>query len=211
MTPAELTSLLHRANERISSVITGASSLILLAVCALIGAYGLHQIQPGIAKIIAALAILGGIVFAAAYAFLRWQRDELYDDVVLHGFRHVHPHAVARRAAQLVSRARRQQCATTLERFLDAASRKHLTPVPLPREALMEVKPQVRRLSLILRTEDVELEPAGMVLLHRFITDGATSPLFRTTAEPRDIERELTRITRVLGPELPPELERQAA
>jgi hypothetical protein len=203
--------MLARANERITSALTGASSLVVLAVAALIGGFGLHEIQAGMATMIAVLAIVGGVVLVLAYRFLHWQRDELYDDVVLHGFRHVHPQAVACRAAQLVSSARRHQCANTLERFVEAASRRHLTPVPLPREALIELKPQVHELSLILRTEDVELEPAGMVLLHRFITHGASSPLFKATAERRDLERELARITRVLGPERRDERLRDAA
>ena len=53
-------------------------------------------------------------------------------------------------------------------------------------------------LSTILRTHEVELEPAGMVLLGRFVTDGSSSPLFRVNADPRELEHELERIRRVL-------------
>jgi hypothetical protein len=77
---------------------------VLLALLALVGSYGAHKIQPGMAKTVAVLAVLGVGLLILAYRFFRWQRDELYDDVVLHGFRHVHPQAVARRAAELVSR-----------------------------------------------------------------------------------------------------------
>jgi hypothetical protein len=57
----------------------------------------------------------------------------------------------------------------------------------------------VRQLSLILRTDDVELRPAGMVLLTRLVTDGATSPLYRLNADQRELQRELDRITAVLA------------
>src|SRR6478735_936940 len=127
--------------------------------------------------------------------------DELYDDVVLHGFRHVHPQAVARRAAELVSRRQRRQIADTLDRFVAAAVENHPTPVPVHRGALIELRPQVTELSTILRTPEVELEPAGMVLLGRFISDGATSPLFKLNAHPTEVERELARIARVLNRE----------
>ena len=56
MTPSELTALLARANDRLRSALTGASSLVLLALLALIGGYGVHKIQPGMAKTVAVLA-----------------------------------------------------------------------------------------------------------------------------------------------------------
>jgi len=201
VTPSELTALLARANDRVRSALTGASSLVLLALLALIGSYGVHKIQPGIAKTVAVLAVLGVGLLILAYRFFRWQRDELYDDVVLHGFRHVHPQAVARRAAELVSRRQRRQIADTLDRFVEAAVENHPTPVPVHRGALIELRPQVTELSTILRTPEVELEPAGMVLLGRFISDGATSPLFKLNAHPTEVERELARISRVLNRE----------
>jgi hypothetical protein len=201
MTPSELTALLARANDRLRSALTGASSLLLLALLVLVGSYGVHQIQPGMAKTVAVLAVLGVALLILAYRFFRWQRDELYDDVVLHGFRHVHPQAVARRAAELVSRRQRRQIADTLDRFVEAAVENHPTPVPVHRGALIELRPQVTELSTILRTPEVELEPAGMVLLGRFISDGATSPLFKLNAHPTEVERELARISRVLNRE----------
>ena len=73
------------------------------------------------------------------------------------------------------------------------------TPVPVHRDALIELQPEVQLISTILRRDDVELEPAGMVLLRRLVTDGTTSPLFQPAAEPRELERELERIRRVLG------------
>jgi hypothetical protein len=199
MTPSELTAILARLNDRILSALTGASSLAVLTVVAIVAGYGVHQIRPGMANTVAVLSVLGGLGLMGAYKFYAWQREEVYDDIVLQGFRHVHPHAVARRAAALVSRTRRRQLADTLDRFVSAAVENHPTPVPVHRHALIAVQPQVRQLSLILRTDDVELRPAGMVLLTRLVTDGATSPLYRLNADQRELQRELDRITAVLA------------
>jgi hypothetical protein len=199
MTPSELTALLARINDRIRSAITGASSLAVLAVVSIVAGYGAHRIRPDMAKTVAVFSLIGGLAMIVAYRFYAWQREEVYDDIVLQGFRHVHPAAVARRTAALVSRTRRQQLADTLDRFVSAAVENHPTPVPVHRAAILAARPQVRHLSLILRTEEVELEPAGMVLLSRLITDGATSPLYRLTADERELRRELERIKRVLA------------
>ena len=150
------------------------------------------------AKTVAVFAGIGGIGMVAAYRFFAWQREEIYDDIVLHGFRHVHPAAVARRAAALVSWSRRTQLADTLDRFVNAAVGNKPTPVPVHRDALLAVQPQVRHLSLILRTEEVDLDPAGMVLLSRLITDGSTSPLYRLKGDERDLRHELDRIRKAL-------------
>jgi hypothetical protein len=199
MTPSELTAILGRLNDRIRSAITGASSLAALAVVAIIAGYGAHRIAPQMAKTVAVLAVLGVLLMVVASRFYAWQREEVYDDIVLQGFRHVHPAAVARRAAALVSRSRRKQLADTLDRYVSAAVDNHPTPVPVHRSAILAVRPQVRHLSLILRTDEVELDPAGMVLLSRLITDGATSPLYRLTADERELRRELERIRRALA------------
>jgi hypothetical protein len=71
--------------------------------------------------------------------------------------------------------------------------------VPVHRNALIELQPKVLMISTILRRDDVDLEPAGMVLLRRLVTDGTTSPLFHPAAESCELERELERIRRVLG------------
>jgi hypothetical protein len=201
MSPSELQALVARTNDRITSAVTGASSLVLLAVIAAVGGYGLHRIDAPLAETLTTFAALGGVVMIVAFVFLRWRREEIYDDIVLHGFRHVQPQEVARRAAELVSRHRRDQMANTLDRFVEAAVENRRTPVPVHRGALIELRPQVTQLSQILRSEEVELEPAGMVLLQRFVTDGAASPLFRTSAAPTEMERELDRIRRTLGPD----------
>ena len=198
MTPSEMTTTLARVNERIRSAVTGASSLVLLVVVTAIAGFVLHRVPSGMAKTIVVLAVAGVGGLLAATRFFAWQREELYDDIVLAGFRHVHPAAVAHRAAFLVSRTRRQQIANTLDRFVDAAVENHPTPVPVHRGALIELQPKVRQISTMLRTDEVALEPAGMVLLGRFVTDGCTSPLFRVNADPRELEHELERIRRVL-------------
>jgi hypothetical protein len=198
MTPSELTTTLARINERIRSALTGASSLVCLVLVTLVAAFVLHRVPSGMAKTIVVLALAGAAGLLAACRFFAWQRQELYDDVVLSGFRHIHGPAVARRAAELVSRTRRQQMADTLDRFVEAAVENQPTPVPVHRGALIELQPKVHQISTILRTHEVELEPAGMVLLGRFVTDGSSSPLFRVNADPRELEHELERIRRVL-------------
>jgi hypothetical protein len=199
MSPSELHALVVRMNDRITSAVTGASSLVLLAIAAAIAGYGLHRIGAPLAETLTTFAAFGGVIMVVAFVFLRWRREEIYDDIVLHGFRHVHPQQVAQRAAQLVSRGNRAEMADTLDRFVDAAVAGRRTPVPVHRGALKELHPQVKQLSAILRSEEVELEPAGMVLLQRFVTDGAVSPLFRTSAAPKEMEKELERIRRTLS------------
>src|SRR6516165_4086255 len=199
MNPSELHALVVRTNDRIRSAVTGASSLVLLAIGTAIAGYGLHRIDAPLAEPLTTFAAFGVVIMIVAFVFLRWRREEIYDDIVLHGFRHVHPQQVARRATQLVSRGKRTEMADTLDRFVEAAVANRRTPVPVHRGALKECHPQVRQLTQILRSEEVELEPAGMVLLNRFITDGSASPLFRTSAPPKEMERELDRIRRTLG------------
>ena len=199
MTPSELTASVARANDRIRSALTGATSLAALAIVTVAGCYGVHRIQPSLAKPMAVLALGGVLALAIASRVFSWQRDEIYDDIVLAGFRHVHPAAVARRARQLVSISDRRRFADTLDRFVTAAVKREPTPVPVHRDALIELQPKVQLISTILRRDDLDLEPAGMVLLRRLVTDGTTSPLFRPTAQPSELERELERIRRVLG------------
>jgi hypothetical protein len=201
MTPSELAAGVARANDRIRSALTGATSLAALAVVVLAGCYGVHRIQPELAKPMVVIALGGVLALSVASRLFCWQREEIYDEIVLAGFRHVHPAAVALRARQLVSAAYRLRFADALDRFVLAAVERQPTPVPVHRDALIELQPKVELISTILRTPDVELEPAGMVLLHRLITDGTTSPLFHPAAESRDLERELERIQRVLGVE----------
>ena len=139
------------------------------------------------------------LAFAIASRVFSWQRDEIYDDIVLAGFRHVHPAAVARRARNW-SRSTTGGGSQTRSTALSSppSSGSHWL-VPVHRDALIELQPKVRMISTILRRDDLDLEPAGMVLLRRLVTDGTTSPLFRPAAQPSELERELERIRRVLG------------
>ncbi len=186
--------MVAEVNDRLRSVWTATSSLLLLTVAALGGTYGVHALRPGMGKAMAALALCGTVGLIVAIKVLRWQRDEIYDDIVLAGFRHVHRQAVAERAAALVHRSRRRQIAQTLDSFVEAAHTRRTTAVPLHRGALRVCEPKVREISTLLRSEAIELDPAGMVLLRRLITDGARSPLYHSDAQPRELERALERI-----------------
>jgi hypothetical protein len=201
VTPSEFKATLARVNERLRSVVTAASSLLTLALVTLLCAYGLNLIAPSLAKTIATIALVGGAGLALAWRILAWQRDEIYDDIVLAGLRHVHPQEIARRTAELLSRPRRRQLADTLDRFVETAVEHQQSAVPLHRDALILLQPQVEELSAILREDERAIDPAGIVLLRRLVTDGARSPLFHPDAEPRDLARELERIRSGLGDE----------
>jgi len=199
LSPAEFTSTLTAVNNRIKSVATAASSLFTLALVALVGAFVVPLIEPGLAKTIATLAVAGSAGLALAWRLLAWKREELYDDIVLAGLRHVHPQEIARRTAELLSWGRRRQLADTLDRFVETAVEHQQSAVPLHRDALIELQPQVEELSAILREEERAVDPAGIVLLRRFVTDGARSPLFHPGSETENLARELDRIRDGLG------------
>jgi hypothetical protein len=194
MTPSEFARMLAEVNGRLRSAWTATSSLLLLTGFALAATYGVHALQPGLGKTMAVLALGGILGLIVTVKVLRWQRDEIYDDIVLSGFRHVEPQAVSQRAAALVDRTRRRQLAHTLDSFVLAARTRQATAVPLHRGALRACEPKVREISTLLRAEAVQLDPAGMVLLRRLITDGARSPLYHVGAQPRELERALERI-----------------
>ena len=163
MTPSELTVGVSRANDRIRSHADRCD----VAGCPGGGGprpvYGVHRIQPGLAQPMAALALAGVLGFEVASRVFSWQRDEIYDDIVLAGFRHVHPAAVAIRARELVSIDCQQQVADTLDRFVAAAVERQPLAVPVHRDALIELQPKVPDgVSTILRRDDVDLEPAGI-------------------------------------------------
>jgi hypothetical protein len=186
-------------NDRLRSVATAASSLATLAVVTIIGAYGVNLIQPGLAKTIATMALAGGAGLGLVWRVLAWQREEIYDDIVLAGLRHVHPQEIARRTAELLSRGRRRQLADTLDRFVETAVECRQSAVPLHRDGLIELQPQVEELAAILRAEERAVDPAGIVLLRRLVTDGARSPLFHPGSETQRLARELDRIRDGLG------------
>jgi hypothetical protein len=200
MTPSDFTRALTRLNEHLQTVRTAAASMLVLAVLAIAGAYGVSAIQPRLADVIAGMAVAGTLLAVGAAYLLARRRDEVYDDILLSGYRHVGGSAVARRAAELVSIGRRRHLATTLERFADAAQDNRPVSVPLHRSAIREMRPRVMHVAGLLRA-DQPVGPAGMVLVRRLVTDGVDSPLFHSVDRPRDLEGALDRIEAELVPE----------
>ncbi len=199
MAPSELTHALTVTTERLKTAYTVAASLITFAVIAIAAAVALRGVPP-LARASAVLAVVGGLGAVAASRVIQWRRSEIYDEIVLSGFRHVGGPAATRHAADLVSPGRRRMLARSLERLLECAVRRQAAAVPLNRVALRELEPHIRGLCVRLRAVDIAVEPAGMVLLRRLLTDGATSPLYRAQAPARDLERAIECIHNHLGP-----------
>jgi hypothetical protein len=199
MSPADFIHALSVVNERLKTARTVAISLLCFAALALAGTYGVRGIEPGLAKTMAAIALVGGLGAIVAGRFLNLHRMEILDDILLSGFRHVGGPDVGRRAAELVHIRRRRQLADTLERFVEVASTNHPCAVPLHRPALREMAPQVRELTARLREPRTEVQPSGMVLVRRLVTDGSESPIFAPIGPPRDLQRALDRIHAELG------------
>ncbi len=199
MSPADFIHALSIVNERLKTARTVAISLLCFAAVALAGTYGVRAIQPGMAKTMAAIALIGGLGAIVAGRLLNLHRVEILDDILLSGFRHVGGPDVGRRAAELVHIRRRRQLADTLERFVEVAATNHPCSVPLHRPALREMAPQVRELTARLREPSTEVQASGMVLVRRLVTDGAESPIFAPVGHPRDLRRALDRIHAELG------------
>jgi hypothetical protein len=199
LTPAEFIHALSIVNERLKTARTVAISLLAFAGLALAGTYGVRAIQPGMAKTMAAIAVIGGLGAIVTSRVLRLHRTEILDDILLSGFRHVGGPDVGRRAAELVTLQRRRQLADTLERFVEVAATNDPCSVPLHRPALREMAPKVLELTTRLREPELRVEPSGMVLVRRLVTDGCESPIFAPVGPPRDLERALDRIHTELG------------
>jgi hypothetical protein len=199
LTPAEFIHALSIVNERLKTARTVAISLLAFAALALAGTYGVRAIQPGMAKTMAAIAVIGGLGAIVTSRVLRLHRTEILDDILLSGFRHVGGPDVGRRAAELVTLQRRRQLADTLERFVEVAATNDPCSVPLHRPALREMAPKVLELTTRLREPELRVEPSGMVLVRRLVTDGCESPIFAPVGPPRDLERALDRIHAELG------------
>jgi hypothetical protein len=199
MTPSELNAKISTIEEQLRSAITAGLSLICFAVAALAAGYGVHQLAEGTARTLAVIAGIGAAAALTVGLALRWRRAEVYEDVIVSGFRHVRPQQVRERAKKLVRPSRRLQIAEALDRLVDAARLDIPTPVPIHRDALCECEPQLRTIAGALRHVDIELRPAGIVLLRRLICDGATSPVFRLEAPPRELERQLAVIVSELN------------
>lgn len=204
MAPSELTRALSLIDERLKTAYTVAGSLLGFAAAAFAAVFVLRGITPNLAATAAAISVIGAAGALAASRVCVWRREELYDEVVLSGYRHVGGDAVNRHAEMLVSADRRLMLARTLERFLEISLRNQLTAVPLDRPAVRELEPHIRGLCARVRAVDVDVHAAGMVLLRRLITDGATSPLFRASSELEnhapELERAIENIHAHLGP-----------
>jgi hypothetical protein len=199
MSPADFMNALSIVNERLRTARTVAISLLCFAGLALSGAYGVRAIEPGMAKTMAAIAVIGGLGAIAADRLLNLHRTEILDDILVSGFRHVGGPDVGRRAAELVHIRRRRQLADTLERFVEVAATSNPCAVPLHRPALREMAPKVLELTARLREPSTEVRASGMVLVRRLVTDGAVSPIFAPVGPHRDLERALDRIHAELG------------
>ena len=199
MAPSEFQHALSVVEERLRTAYTVAASLIGYACAALVAVFAVHRITPLVGTS-AALAALGGLGAVAATRVLLWKRTEIYDEIVLSGYRHVGGAEIARHTADLTSPGRRRMLADTLERLLELAVHRQVAAVPLNRTALRELEPNIRGLCIRLRAVDFAVEPAGMVLLRRLLTDGATSPLFKAHGPLREMERAIERIHNLLGP-----------
>jgi hypothetical protein len=199
MTPSDFTQALAAVNDRIRSLVTAAASLIALALLAVAASYGVHELSPGLARTIAVLALLGGGGLAVGGWLASMQRRTLYEDIIVSGFRHVYPKEVAKRATELVGVTSRLRLAGALDRFLEAARMERVAPVPVNREAMLACAAQAQAIAATLRSLAVDVEPAGMVLLQRLVTDGVTSPLFNPGRPARDLERAFDHITSTLG------------
>jgi hypothetical protein len=199
MAPSELNHSLTVFDERLKTAYTVALSLVTFALAAIVAVFAMRG-TAGLAGASAVLAAIGAAGAFVASRVIVWQRSELLDEIVLSGYRHVGGSAVARHTADLVSPERRQVFANTLERFIEVAVSHQLSSVPLDRRALRELEPHLRGLCARLRALDVPVDPAGMVLLRRLITDGATSPIFHLGDSKPELEREIERIHAQLGP-----------
>lgn len=199
MAPSELNSLLDAVNERLATAYTVAASLLAFAAACAPAAAVARSIA-GLALSSAVIAVVGSAGALVASRMLVWKRCDVYDEIVLAGFRHVGGPAAARHAADLVSADRRRMLAGTLERFLEISLRNQLAAVPLDRRSLRALEPAIRGLVARVRAVDVAVDPAGMVLLRRLITDGATSPLFQMGGPKLELERTIDRIHAMLGP-----------
>jgi hypothetical protein len=199
MAPSEFTTALTIVEERLRTTYTMAASLLSYAVLALAAALAVHGIAPLVGTS-SVLAVLGGLGAVVAARWLQWKRSEIYDEIVLSGYRHVGGSAIARHTADLVSPRRRRMLADTLERLLEFAVRRQVAAVPINRTAMRELEPHIRGLCTRLRAVDISVEPAGVVLLQRLLTDGATSPLFKAHGPLQELERAIERIHNLLGP-----------
>jgi hypothetical protein len=200
MAPSELTTALSVVDERLKTAYTVAASLLCFAAVAFVAVFAVHSITPGLAATASVISVLGAAAALVASRACVWRKEELFDEIVLAGYRHVGGDAVNRHIEGLVSADRRRILAGTLERFLEISLHNQLTAVPLDRQTVRDLEPHIRGLCARVRAVDVDVHAAGMVLLRRLITDGATSPLFRPSGHGPELERAIENIHAHLGP-----------
>src|SRR5437764_302425 len=140
MLPSEIRSALAHVEERLCSWRTTLQALTLLAAATVAAAAFGSPLPRTFAIICAVLAVCGAGASYAACRLFATRRDDVYDEVLLAGYRHV-DEAVQRRAETLRSERWRAQLARTLERFLQCATTLQPTAVPLNRAALRRCAP----------------------------------------------------------------------
>jgi hypothetical protein len=200
MAPSELNTALSVIDERLKTAYTVAASLLCFAVVAFVGIFAVRSITPGLAATASAISVIGSAGAIVASRVCIWRKEELFDEIVLAGYRHVGGDAVNSYAERLVSADRRRMLAGTLERFLEISLCNQLTAVPLDRQTVRDLEPHIRGLCARVRAVDADVHAAGMVLLRRLITDGSSSPLFRVGGHGPELERAIANIHAHLGP-----------
>src|SRR5436190_14849934 len=123
MAPSELNTALSVIGERLKTAYTVAGSLLSFAAVAFVAAFAVRSITPGLAATASVISVLGAGGALVASRVCVWRREELCDEIVLAGYRHVGGDAVNRYAEGLVSAERRRMLAGTLERFLEISLR----------------------------------------------------------------------------------------
>ena len=200
MAPSEINTALAVIDERLKTAYTVAASLLCFAAVAFVAVLAVHSITPGLAATASVISVLGAAGALIASRACVWRKEDLFDEIILAGYRHVGGDAVKRHVEALVSADRRLMLAATLERFLEISLRNQLTAVPLDRQTLRDLEPHIRGLCARVRAVDNDVHAAGMVLLRRLITDGATSPLFCANGHGAELERAIENIHAHLGP-----------
>jgi hypothetical protein len=108
------------------------------------------------------------------------RRDRLNRELADNADPHSSPE-LALRASQLTSDRRRKQLARTLSGFVEDANHPRLTRPPvvtINRAAVRDAEDAI--ITMITRLDDAEpVDPRGMAIAERIITDGADSPLYR--------------------------------
>ena len=151
------------------------------------------------------LGAAGLVVFvlAAALLVVRTRLRGRARELIASGRTPPSVRAVWAEARRLRSQRHREAVARSLERFLDDAQRWNaLLRASRPSQGvrcLRHTAPELREVAHRLRAETAD--PRGIALATRFVTDGASSPLYGGDTE--RLRAELVRLAEVLGPARP--------